>query len=117
MQKYPPYSASLKSLIAKGYRPKNDVNLFVGLNAWQKGASFSVMYPDRTLILPPWLSPADFLWPVMQCDIIIFDSSYDPAPEDYIDDLVWHLYKSGANAIRFVNSKSDVSIYHKDMCL
>jgi hypothetical protein len=99
-KKIPPYGFNLYYQLKNGYKPKNSINLFVGVNSWQKGESFSQMYPSRTLVLPPWLPPSSYNWPVTQCDILIFDTGN--SEEDYIYELVYCLYEHRASIVRYV---------------
>lgn len=110
--KLPPYARPLYELISTGFRPDNDVNLFVGQHAWKKGKSSSVSYTYRTIALPPWLSPSSFFWPVNQCDILIVDTGY--AEESYTHELVYCLYKDGANNVRLVAPDYSIVLFEKD---
>lgn len=111
-KKYPPYSKPLVELIKKNLRPTNDIYLFIGNQAWKKGESFSFCQPTRTLILPPWQSASDFYWPVIECDILIFDTGY--AEKDYIYEIAQCLYDGNASNVRMVSPEFDLILYHKE---
>lgn len=96
----PPFGKPLYDLIKEGCRPKNSVYLFIGKNAWQRGRSSAVMRPTRTLILPPDENPINYDWPVIQCDILIFDTG--ECTEHYIDLLVFQLLKNNADVVRCI---------------
>jgi hypothetical protein len=110
--KLPPYGKPLYELISKGFKPNNSVNLFIGHNAWKKGEAFSISYPSRTLILPPWLSSVDYFWPVKSCDMLVHDTSY--SEQEYINRLVFSLYEHDADIVRVIDSKKNLIIYHKE---
>lgn len=112
MKKIPPYGKPLDELIRSGLRPTNSINLFIGTHAWEKGKSFSLSYPTRTLALPAWQSPHNYSWPVQGCDILIHDTSY--ANEDYVRELAYALYQHEADIVRFINSEKSIITYHKD---
>lgn len=112
VKKLPPYGKPLSDLVTSGQRPSNDVNLFIGNQAWAKGHSFSISYPPRTLILPPWRSPNTYHWPVTQCDVLIFDTGY--ADQSYIEELAYCLFQDGANVVRSISPHFILSAYKKD---
>jgi hypothetical protein len=117
MLKLPPFSKNLCHLIRNGSRPLNDINLFIGDDAWQKGKSFSISYPDRTLILPPWISAHEYFWPVKDCGVIIFDTGY--ASDGYVEEVVLTLFGHGASIVYFIckdnvlNKESPLFIFKK----
>ncbi len=111
-KKYPPYSKPLHELIKKGLSPRNDVYLFIGNKAWERAKGWSKMYPERTLMLQPWLSAFDFIWPVQECDILIIDTGY--AESDYVDELAESLFLHDASKIRFINTDDKLIVYHKE---
>ncbi len=111
-KKLPPFGKPLYELLKAGFRPNNDVKLFIGIKAWEKGKAFSVSYPAQTLILPPWVSPFSYIWPVKQCDILIFDTGY--AEKAYIEQLAFLLLQDGANIVRAVSSEYLLTVYKKD---
>lgn len=111
-KKYLPYSKPLSDLLERGLTPSNDVNVFIGTDALRKGKSFSISYPERTLALPAWKDPRHYYWPVNECSILIFDTGY--ADEDYLDDLVFHLFKNEATVVRGITPDFKLNIYHKE---
>jgi len=113
-KKFLPYSKPLSDLMKSGHAPNNDVNVFIGHHAWKSGQKFSLVYPTRTLALPPWRNPSDYYWPVKECDILVLDTGY--AENDYLHDLTVCLYESGANIVRMICPDFKLSIYHKEMC-
>lgn len=112
MKKLPPFGKSLNEIVQKGFRPTNSINLFIGHNAWNKGQNFSISYPTRTLVLPPWLSPSNFYWPVTQCDVLIFDTGY--ADIKYVEDLVFSLYSDRADIVRYISPEFTLTVYRKE---
>lgn len=111
LKKFLPYSKPLHDLIESGYIPSNDVNLFIGQYSWRKGKNFSISYPERTLIIPPWNDPSDYYYPVSNCDILIFDTGY--AEDDYINDLAYYLFEYGAKKVKFINTDFNVITFNK----
>ncbi len=112
MKKTPPYGKTLDNLIKSGFRPNNTINLFIGPKSWEKGQSFSVMFPTRTLILPAWLPASDYYWPVTGCDILMFDTGF--SNEEYVEELASVLYQHEADIVRFIDSNNELTVYHKE---
>jgi len=111
MRKLPPFGKPLALFLDTGGRLENDINLFFGHKAWEKGKSFSQMYPCRTLTLPPWDHPCHYFWPVKNCDVLIFESGY--ADESYITDLAGALFEHSANIVRCVTSQYELIKFDK----
>ena len=100
-KKLPPYGKPLRDFLKSGGKLDNDVYLFIGNDAWEKGKSFSITQLRRTLVLPPYDCPTNYLWPVRDCDILIFDSSL--CDDDYIEDLMLTLFACEANIVRYTS--------------
>lgn len=111
IKKIPPFGRALFALQQKGYCPRNTINLWIGQHAWDKGKIFSRMMPRRTLILPPWLAPEKFHWPVKEADVLIHDTGY--AEQDYLDDLARVLYQDGADIVRCLTPDLILQIFEK----
>jgi len=109
--KIPPFSKPLYDLQKSGYSPNNSIYLFIGNKAWAKGQAFSKMYPTRTMIIPPWLPPIDYHWPVNECDILIIDTGY--AEKSYVEELALCLYAGNAEIVRSINFINPMVVYHK----
>lgn len=99
MPKLPPYGKFLFEKICKEGRPKNDIYLFVGTQAFKKAKEFQISRPG-TLALPAYECPSQYFWPVNGCDILIFDTGY--CETDYLNDLAYYLYQHHANIVRCV---------------
>ncbi len=112
MRKIPPYGKELYKLQQQGQRPTGSVYVWIGNYAWKKGQAFSVSMPNRTLALPPWVSPGVYDWPVKDCDVLIHDTGF--AEKDYLEDLVYCLYKDGTDKVRLIAPDFKLTIYHKD---
>jgi hypothetical protein len=111
-KKIPLYGIPLYNLQKKGERPTNSIYLFIGQNARKKGEAFKISQPTRLLVLPPYLSPFDFRWPVDQCSVIIFDSGYPD--EEYIKDTVHCLYEAGATKVIYSSPEGKTTIFDKE---
>lgn len=109
-----PYSKPLAELIKSGFAPNNDVNIFIGNDAWRKAGVFSISYPERTLALPPWHNPFHYYWPVRECSIIVCDTGY--AEPDYLYDLAECLYEHGADKVHLITPDYKFITYHKEEC-
>ncbi len=112
MKKIPPFAKELYKLQKQGLRPIGSVYLWIGNQAWHKGKNFAFTYPSRCLVLPPWESPDAYIWPVKQCDILIFDTGY--AELDYVDELAASLYQFEADIVRYISPTHVLSVYHKE---
>lgn len=111
MSKLPPYSKALFQSIKKGKIPAGFIYLWIGQNGWNIAGQLSEVFPDKTILLPPWLSPFDYMWPVKLCRILIIDTGY--ANRDYIEELVYCLYKNGAEEVRFLCPEFNLTVFKK----
>jgi hypothetical protein len=111
-KKLPPYAAPLQKLQLENNPPANSVNIFIGMQAWKKAKAFSVSHPTRCIALPAWESPINYIWPIKGCDILIVDTGY--AEKEYLEDLVYCLYQSGATIVRGVTPDFSLIVYHKE---
>jgi hypothetical protein len=111
--KLPPHGKNLYELQLKNQYPKNSVYLYIGKNAWNKASSFLKCAPDRTMVLPAWHSPNYYYWPVQECDILIWDTSF--AEDEYIYELAECLYQYRAKIVRYMSSDFILSVYYKEM--
>lgn len=114
-KKFPPYSKNLSALIHAGYRPKGSISLFIGNYAWQKGATHFVSHPTQTLVLPAWLCPYNFSWPVKQCEVMVIDTGF--AEIDYIEDIAIALFTDEASSVLYFSPNNDITFYKKDFSL
>jgi hypothetical protein len=105
----PPYGATLAKLLSQGRVPKNDVYCFCGLSAWKK-ATFFKKY-RYCLCLPPFEDPAIYHWPVKNCAIILFETGNLDTQE--IEEIAFHLLKSGAAIVRAVNYDDHVAVFRR----
>lgn len=111
MRKLPPYGKPLHDLLQSGSHPKNDINLFIGHKAWKKGEAFSISYPTRTLIIPPWNNPGNYFWPVQNCDVLIIDTGY--AEKQYLSNLAGVLFEHGASVVRGITPDFEIFKFSK----
>jgi hypothetical protein len=110
--KIPPFGKPLRDLIASGGKHDNDIYLFIGQKAWDRGKSSSISRPTRTLILPPGDSPLIYHWPVNGCDILLIETS--PVDTDYIEHFVNTLFSYGSNIVRLMSNNLSLTIHKKD---
>ena len=109
--KLPPFGKYLSTLIKNKQPPNNDVYLFIGEHAWDKAFAFNEIRPT-TLCLPHG-DPSDcYKWPVENCDVLVFDTSY--SEEIYVENTAFCLLKAGANIVRYLSLDNDLFIYKKD---
>lgn len=111
--KLPPYARPLYESLSNNELPNNDVHIFIGRKAWDKGKAFSVSYPNRICVLPAWHSPFAYYWPIQNCDILVCDTGY--AEPDYLLELAQCLYEHCANIVRVISPEYKLSIYHKEV--
>jgi len=73
-KKLAPFGKKLATLLMSGKLPLNNVFIFIGNLAWQKGVAFNNSH--YVLILPPETPDVDaFIWPVKGCYPLVFDTS------------------------------------------
>ena len=115
MRKIPPYGKALYDLYKKNLKPEYSIRLFIGSYAWSRAKIFAYDFPERTLLIPPWLCPSDYFFPVKQCKVLIVDTSF--AENDYLDDLAYCLFKDEADFVicnqpdaNFINFKKDFNL-------
>jgi len=111
--KLPPYGKPIKALLQTGIVPKNDIYIYVGEYAWDKGKKSYKTKPDRTLILPPTDSPQQYEWPVKGCDIIIIETSQ--LPNELLEDIVYVLFIYGAKQVITISKDLRNTFYEKDL--
>jgi hypothetical protein len=112
VKKIPPFGEGLFELQQQGKVPIGSVYLWIGDRAWYKGAAFSASRPFTNLLLPPWLSSTEYIWPVRQCNVCIFDTGY--AELEYVEELAYCLLKEGATNIHYSDPYHNLTIYHKE---
>lgn len=108
MTKLAPFGKHLSQL---DIPPTNDVYIFVGPQSWDKAKKSIVMRPSRTLCLPPNESPFNFIWPVTNCDILIFDTG--KTDELLIQNLVLTLFNHDANIIRYISQYGSLTLFKR----
>jgi len=111
--KLAPYGKPLKALLKVGSIPKNDVYVYVGNHAWEKGKISIKTKPDRTLILPPKHFPQQYEWPVNGCDILLIETS--KLEKSFIEDMVYILFIYGAKQIITISQDLQSCFYEKDL--
>jgi hypothetical protein len=112
--KVPPYAKPLLALQRSGLRPNNDIYLFTGPHAWRKAAGICSVHPERILVLPAWHDPEEYLWPVKDCGVMIFDTGW--ALDEYIDDTVGCLFRDGARKVYFIPTNLEtLIIFNKEI--
>ena len=109
MLQIPPYARALYALQKSGKQPTNTVIVWMGAFAWKKGQAFINSNPTRTLVLPPWENPRNYYWPVNKCDVLIYNTS--PCDIEYVEDLVYELYKCGADIVRYESPFYVLTVY------
>lgn len=97
-RKTPPYGKHLWQLQCRGLCPKSPVWLFIGFSAWEKGRNNAIDSPITTLVLPPWVHPYRFAWPVQNCTMLIIDTWYN-TPDDYVTDTINALFRDRARIV------------------
>jgi hypothetical protein len=112
--KLPPCGKLLYEIIKLGKRPKLDVCIYIGRDAWQYANRNRKNFPESTLVLPAWLPAGDYDWPVKNCDCQIWDTDYS-TDEDYIEELVFCLYHNQARRISCIRTLGEIIRYKRDL--
>lgn len=108
-----PYGKPLTDLQNSGFKPANNaIYVWIGINAWKKGAAFSISYPTRNLVLPPYESPFIYHWPVKECDILLYDTGN--CDDDYIEEIAYCLLQSDANKVHYISPDYEFKYFHKE---
>lgn len=110
MKKTIPFGHKLKKSLSTGYKPKDDIYCFCGLNAMDKALAFSKT--RLVLCLPPYEPPSNYYWPVAGCDILLFDTG-NLAISD-IEETAYVLLSSGASIVRAVTPDYQLIIFRKE---
>ncbi len=106
-KKLPPYGYIFQqNLLSTGIPPY--VYIFIGNNAWRLAGKWQPF----AMVLPPWLSPNGFIWPVKGCKVAIFDTGY--AEEDYVRELAGELYKGQAESVMALSPNYSITVFKKD---
>jgi len=110
MKKLAPYGKRLQELLSKHQVPNNDVYMFMGRFAWTKAKGF--IQSRFVLVLPPNSNkPADFIWPVSNCEVLLFDTSGCSAL--LIQEMGYELLKSKAAIVRVVLFDGKMVVYSR----
>ena len=92
----PPFGRRLLVALQCGHKPKNDIFLFVGQNAWQN-AKYFYNWQD-VLILPPHHHPDEFNWDVVRgLSVLVRDA--DNVQYEVIRKLAHSLLSSLASVV------------------
>ncbi|MGD9107589.1 MAG: hypothetical protein PVI75_00250 [Gammaproteobacteria bacterium] len=106
---FPPYGRKLFDARQHGYKPKNDVFLFIGKNAWQKAKDFTNW--QDVLALPPNCEPDKFNWSVVnESSVLVFDTGN--VNYTVIRKLAYILLLASASIVR-VALPANLIIFHK----
>jgi|SRR5579859_1064062 hypothetical protein len=111
MSKLPPFGKYLYCLLSEDKSPVNDVYIFIGNKAWEKAKGFQVIRPT-TMCLPITNEPDDFQWPVINCDVLLFDTSL--SSEKRIEKLAACLFRDRANIVRYISVDYQLNVFNKD---
>lgn len=111
----PPYSKELLNKLQSGNKPKNDVYLFLGTNAWQYAKSH-FQNGKSVLLLPENTTPEKFIWPVSELSVLIFDLRHKNSDEVLIQQLALELLVAGAEIVRCVcyANQSPLVVFYRD---
>lgn len=101
--RYPPYGKILAEQLIKNEFPRNDVFLFLGENAW-KHAKYYRFTGQTVLILPENEYPEDYIWPVTNLPILVFDMNSYRTDERFLKRLAFQLLNSGAKCVRIISA-------------
>lgn len=97
-KKVPPYGKYYFDLLnAKSSLPKI-IHIICGQRAWELCNKYHANPP--WLALPAYECPSGYLWPVAHAETVIYDTGY--CEDDYLNDLAFCLYQSGAKLVRVV---------------
>lgn len=97
-KRIPPYSKTILTLFEAQRRPKNDIWLFLGKDAWRRAKGFSTH--QCVLTLPEEAEPGDFYWPVQHCTVLCVETSQQPVK--LLADLRDCLLAYGARGVCFM---------------
>lgn len=109
MKKILPFGSELSFLIKNGFKPDKPIFLYIGRKAWEEGKEHFYLSPLNTLVLPPWLCPTLYYWPVKNCYVIVNDSGY---PEkEYLGSLFDCLINYQVKSIVHVEQNEKITVY------
>jgi hypothetical protein len=103
----PPYGRELAQVLSSNKRPKNDIYLFLGKDAWLKAKDFQKS--QFVLVLPEGDQPISYKWPVHHCFILCFETSTQPI--QVLKQLVQVLLEAGAVKVRLIRYSLEIEIY------
>jgi hypothetical protein len=105
---FPPYGKKLFNALQCGYKPINDVFLFIGKNAWQKAKYFSNW--QDVLVLPPHSHPDKFDWSITKkLSVLVFDTGN--VQYEVIRKLAYNLLSALASIVRVVLATSELVVF------
>lgn len=99
---YLPYGKILAEQLKIGNKPRNDIFLFLGKDAWKRAKQF--YFSGQTVhILPENKIPEQYIWPVYSFPVLVFDMNMEDENEAILKRLALQLLKSGASCVRIIN--------------
>lgn len=106
----PPFGKSLQALLQQGTKLKNNIFLFLGINAWN--AAQNVMRNQHVLVLPPDHLPTEYEWPVQNYSVLAFDTGgLEP---EFIEKTAHTLLVAGATDVYVALFNHKLVIYRRN---
>lgn len=111
VKRFPPYGRKLFNALQCGYKPTNDIFLFIGKNAWQEAKYFS-RFQD-VLVFPQDYHPGEFDWSVVNgFSVLVFDTGN--VHREVIKKLAYSLLLALAAIVRVALMDYQLIIFHKE---
>ncbi len=108
-KRLPPYGQILSKQLESGFKPSNDIFLFVGKLSWEKTKCFC--NTQVVLMLPMNTHPDDFRWPVNNHSVLCVDTG--GVHYQIIRKLAHSLLTYEATIVRVVLSSHKLVVFRK----
>lgn len=106
----PPYGKEAALLQSWGFKPRNDIYIFIGINGWSKAKEFK--NTQVVLCLPYGADPSIYSWPVKDCPVLLIDTGFSSVHE--IEKIAYCLLCENAAIVRTVLSNDSIVIYRRE---
>jgi hypothetical protein len=107
-----PFSKKLEYLLSNNQKPRNNIFVFIGVNAFQKAKAFETS--QFVLALPYGDDPEIYRWSVRGCEPLVFDTGGIYVNANLIRKFAYILLESGAVVVRIMLLDGRMVIYRRE---
>ena len=106
----PPFGRTLADALRSGMRPRGDVWIYTGTDAWDAAKARSQF--RTVLVLPENEIPESYNWPVRGVDVLVVETS--PVNPEILYRLAWRLLCDGAKVVRVITHDNGLAVFREE---